>query len=141
MPPISKRLEHIISKELEKNIIPVKTEEGILVGTVLIKSKDHLKFLYRNEELIYGEVFLNVAAIAIANIMAKYRYSERANTIYRTDKEYSRYFIDSQMLRANYEKSIKNRDFEKADILWSRYEQARDRAQIAKSQVEGLAKS
>lgn len=140
MTNVSKRLEQIISKELEKNIIPVKIKDGILVGNILIKSQNHLKFLYKNNELIYGEIFLNRAAIFIANIMAKTKSSMLADQIYQADKDFSKYFIDSQLMRTNYEKSIKNKDFVKADMFWSRYEQAKDRAQLAKSRVESLTK-
>ena len=141
MTNISKRLEQIISKELRENLVPEKTEQGILVGNILIKSQSNLKFLYRNDELIYGEIFLNQSAIAIANIMARNHSSTKADEIYRADQEYARYYIDGQLLRANYEKSKKNRDFERADIFWARYQETRDRAQIAKIRVEGLAKS
>jgi hypothetical protein len=140
MASISKRLEQIISKELEKNIIPIKTEEGILVGSILIKSCDHLKFLYRKGDLVYGEIFLNKAAISMANILAKNSLDLRANDIFNADQEYARNYIDSQMLRANYEKAIKNRDFNRADMLWARYEEARNRAQTAKLRVESLIK-
>jgi hypothetical protein len=140
MTKISKRLEQIISKELEKNIIPIKVEEGILVGNVLIKSRDNLKFLYKNNELIYGEIFLNKAAIFIANLMAKHRSSTLADQVYQADRDFSTYFIDSQLMRTNYEKSIKNKDFVRADMFWSRYEQAKDRVQTAKSRVESLTK-
>ena len=47
MTQISRRLEQIVRKELSKNIIPVKTPDGILVGDVLIINQDNLKFLYR----------------------------------------------------------------------------------------------
>ena len=141
MTNISKRLEQIISKELSKYLVPIKTDQGILVGNILIKSQSNLKFLYRNDELIYGEIFLNQSAIAIANIIARNRSSTKADEIYRADQEYARYYIDGQLLRANYEKSRKNRDFERADIFWARYQETRDRAQIAKTRVEGLAKS
>jgi hypothetical protein len=140
MTKISKRLEQIISKELSNNIIPIKVEEGILVGNVLIKSRDNLKFLYKNNELIYGEIFLNKAAIFIANLMAKHRSSTLADQVYQADRDFSTYFIDSQLMRTNYEKSIKNKDFVRADMFWSRYEQAKDRAQTAKSRVESLTK-
>jgi hypothetical protein len=140
MASISKRLEQIISKELSKTIIPVKTEEGILVGNILIKSRDNLKYLYRNGDLIYGDIFLNQTAIALANILARSNYDPRADQIYRADKDYSKHFIDSQLLRANYEKSKKNKDFDRADMFWARYEQARDRTKSAKSRVESLSK-
>jgi hypothetical protein len=141
MANVSKRLEQIISKELSKNLVPIKTEQGILVGNVLIKSQANLKFLYRKENLLYGEIFLNLSAISIANIMAKNISSIRADDIYRADQEYARYYTDSQLLRANYEKSLKNRDFDKADVFWARYQETRDRARIAKIRVESLAKS
>ena len=141
MTNISKRLEQIISKELSKHLVPIKTDQGILVGNILIKSQSNLKFLYRNDELIYGEIFLNQSAIAIANIMARNHSSIKADEIYRADQEYARYFIDGQLLRANYEKSRKNRDFDRADLFWARYQETRDRAQIAKNRVESLAKS
>lgn len=140
MASISKRLEQIISKELEKNIIPIKTEEGILVGNILIKSRDHLKFLYKKGDLLYGEIFLNKAAIAMANILAKNSMDLRVNDIYNADREYARNYIDSQILRANYEKSVKNRDYDRADIFWARYEESKTRAHLAKIRVESLIK-
>lgn len=141
MTEISKRLEQIILKELSKTIIPVKTEEGILVGNILIKSRDSLKYLYKNGELLYGDIRLNQAAIALANLLARFKYDSRIDQIYNADKDYSKHFIDSQILRASYEKSIKHKDFDRADMLWARYEQARDRTQNAKSRVEALSKS
>lgn len=138
---ISKRLERIISKELRKNLVPVKTEHGILVGNTLIKSQGNLKFLYKNDELLYGEIFLNQTAIAIADIIAKNRLSIKADEIYRADQEYARYYIDGLLLKTNYEKSKKNGDFDRADMFWARYQETRDRAQAAKIRVEFLAKS
>ena len=140
MTEISKRLEQIVRKELSSTIIPIKTEEGILVGNILIKSRDNLKYLYRNGDLIYEEIFLNRAAIGIANILAKNRLSLAASSIYEADREYARNYIDSQLLRANYEKAIKNRNFDRADMLWARYEESKNRAQQAKLRVETLIK-
>ena len=140
MTEISKRLEQIVRKELSSTIIPIKTEEGILVGNILIKSRDNLKYLYRNGDLIYEEIFLNRAAIGMANILAKNRLSLAASSIYEADREYARNYIDSQLLRANYEKAIKNRNFDRADMLWARYEESKNRAQQAKLRVETLIK-
>ena len=63
MTQISRRLEQIVRKELSKNIIPVKTENGILVGEVLIVNEGPIKSLYRNNELLYKEIHLNSVAI------------------------------------------------------------------------------
>jgi hypothetical protein len=141
MTNVSKRLEQIITKELSKTIIPVKTDEGILVGAVLIKCRNNLKFLYRRDELIYGEVFLNRTAVAIATILARQRSDPRADKIYQADQEYARFYTDAQLLQTNHAKSLSNRDFERADTLWARYQETRDRALSAKSRVESLSKS
>jgi hypothetical protein len=145
MTEISKKFEQLIQKTYKEfydkeQIVPAKIGEGILVGVILIKNQNSLKNLYRGNECIYKEIFLNVAAIKIANILNKFKSSSRADQIYKLDQNYGRYFIDSQMLRNNYEKALNNRDYNKADILYARYIESRDRAIIFKNQLENLIK-
>jgi hypothetical protein len=136
MTALSKKLEQLIRNSQE--ILPVKTEQGILVGSVLIVSNNNLKNLYRNEELIYKEIHLNIAAIRLANLLAKRQDLLLADRIYQADREYGKWFIDSQMLRSSYEKSMKIQDYDRADMLWARYCESRDRALQAKKLVESL---
>ncbi len=140
MTQLSKRLEQIVKKELSKNIIPVKTENGILVGEVLIVNDGPIKSLYRNNELLYKEIHLNSVAIRIANILAFRKQSILADELYKADQEYSRWFVDSQMLRAQYQKSISNQDYDRADVFWARYQESRDRTITAKNRAESLVK-
>ena len=141
MTQLSKRLEQIVKKELSKNIIPVKTENGILVGEILIVSEGPIKSLYRNNELLYKEIHLNAIAIKIANMLAYRKQSFVADELYKADQEYGRWFVDSQMLRAQYQKALSNQDFDRADMLWARYQESRDRTTFAKSRAESLIKS
>ncbi len=141
MTQLSKRLEQIVKKELSKNIIPVKTEKGILVGEILIVNEGSIKSLYRNNELIYKEIHLNAIAIKIANILAFKKQNIFADTLYRADQEYGRWFVDSQMLRAQYQKALSNQDYNRADMLWARYQESRDRTITAKNRAESLIKS
>ncbi len=141
MTQLSKRLEQIVKKELSKNIIPVKTAEGILVGEILIVSEGAIKALYRNNELLYNEIHLNSIAIRIANILAFRKTSILADELYKADQEYGRWFVDSQMLRAQYQKAVNNRDFDRADMFWARYQESRDRTTHAKARAESLIKS
>ena len=141
MTQLSKRLEQIVKKELSKNVIPVKTEKGILVGEVLIVSEGSIKSLYKNNELLYNEIHLNSIAIKIANILAFRKSSIFADELYKADQDYGRWFVDSQMLRAQYQKSVSNQDFDRADMLWARYQESRDKTAIAKSRAESLIKS
>ena len=141
MTQLSKRLEQIVKKELSKNIIPVKTERGILVGEVLIVSEGPIKSLYRNNEILYKEIHLNSVAIRIANILAFKKQSILADELYAADQEYSRWFVDSQMLRAQYQKAISNQDFDRADMLWARFIESSDRTTQAKKRAESLIKS
>jgi hypothetical protein len=141
MTQISKRLEQIVRKELSKNIIPVRTEGGILVGDILIVSEGSVKSLYRNSELLYKEIHLNSIAIKIANVLALRKDSVFVDALYRADQEYGRWFVDSQMLRAQYQKAVSTQDFNRADILWARYQESRDRTVSTKNQAESLIKS
>lgn len=141
MTQLSRRLEQIVKKELSKNIIPVKTEKGILVGEILIVSRGSIKSLYRHEDLLYNEIHLNSIAIKIANILAFKKQSIFADTLYKADQEYGRWFVDSQMLRAQYQKAVSNQNFERADMLWARYQESRDRTQSAKNRAESLIKN
>ena len=138
MTQISRRLEQIVRKELSKNIIPVKTAEGILVGDVLITNHLNLKFLHRNQQLLYSEIHLNSIAIKMANILALRHNSIAVETLWRADQEYGKWFVDSQLLRAQYQKAIHNQDYDRADTLWARYCESRDRTVSAKKQAERL---
>lgn len=136
MNSLSKKLEQLIRNSQE--ILPVRTEQGILVGNVLISSDNNLKNLFKADDLIYKDVHLNIAAIRLANLLAKNQNLLLADKIYQADREYGKWFLDSQMLRSSYEKSIKNQDYDRADMLWARYCESRDRALQAKQLVESL---
>ncbi len=142
MTEISRRFESFI-KSANKNladkgiILPVKTDRGIEIGDVLIVSKDNLKYVYFRER-VYGEIYLNSAAIKIANLLALRKNADLVDEIYRLDQEYGKWFVDNQYLLA-LEKRAKDRgDHDRADMLWARYQESRDRAQTAKTKVERL---
>ena len=139
MTQISKRLEQIIRKELSNTIIPVKTTEGILVGDILIVTEGTIKNIFKHSELLYKEIHLNSAAIKIANLLAFRRGSLIIDNLYKADQEYGRWFVDSQMLRTQYQKAMNSQDYERADILWARYIESRDRTITAKNHAECLA--
>ena len=140
MTTVSQRLEQSLRSAIKKNpILPVKVADGILVGSVKIVSEGHLKHLYRNNELLYSNVFLNAVAIKLANIMALRSMSVEADQLYQIDQEYGKNFVDSQLLRANYQKSLNNKDYERADIMWARYCESRDRAETLKNKAQGLS--
>lgn len=138
MTQVSRRLEQIVSSELKKNLIPVKTDQGILVGDVLIVSRGSIKDIVRNTELIYKDVYLNATAIKLANLLAFRKTCLTTDQLYRADQEYGKWFVDSQLLRAQYQKSISNQDYDRADVLWARYCESRDRTLSAKNRVESL---
>ena len=141
MTGLSKRLEQIIRKELSTTIIPVKVSEGILVGDVLITSQDHLKNIYRNDRLLYKEIHLNSIAIKIANMLALKKSTITIEELYKADQDYGKWFTDSQVLRTQYQKSINNKDFERADYLWAKYQESRDKTMSYKKRAERLATS
>ncbi len=141
MTAISKRLAQIVRKELSKNIIPVKTADGILVGEILIVTDGTLKSLWKNNELIYKEIHLNSVAIKMANVMALRSSSIYVDDIYKADQDYGRWFVDSQILRTQYQKSLNNKEYDRADILWARYVESRHRTESTKLRAESLIKN
>jgi hypothetical protein len=136
MTQLSKKLEKLIRSSQE--ILPVKTDKGILVGDVLIVSQGPAKYIYQQDKLFYGEVYLNAAAITIANLLAKRKSTIRIDEIYKADQEYGKWFVDSQLLRAQYEKFKNNQDYDRADMIWARYIESRDRTSSAKKRTEAL---
>jgi hypothetical protein len=109
------------------------------VGDVLITSQGSIKNLVQNGEIKYKEIHLNVAAICIANLLAQRKTGIAADILYNADQEYGRWFVDSQMLRAQYQKAVSNQDFDRADMLWARYQESRDRTITAKNRAQSLA--
>ena len=141
MTRISQRLGHIVRKELLQNPLPIRTTEGILVGDVLIQSQGHMKNLLRDGEIIYGEIHLNAVAIRMANLMCLRKSSLIIDRIYAADQDYGRWFTDSQLLRSQYQKAKDSEDHDRADILWARYCESRDRTVAAKNLADSLTKS
>lgn len=141
MTNLSKRLEQIVRKELSKNLLPTKTKDGILVGNILISSQQHLKNVYQNNELVYENIHLNSVAIKIANSLALKQSFTVIDKIYEADQEYGKWYTESQLIRAQYQRSISNKDFEKADIYWAKYVESRDKMIYAKNRVENLIKT
>lgn len=138
MTDIRRQLDQVVKKTLSEHIIPVKTAEGILVGNVLIESQGTVKHIKKHGEYLYKDISLNIAAVKIANLLAKYRSSTLADRIYRYDQEYAKWFIDAQILLQQHYSSKRKQDFDKADMLWARYCESKHRAQKAKDSVTGL---
>jgi len=147
MADIRRRFEQIVAranKRLieEQRILPVKTVDGILVGCVKITTRETQKDLWLEDKLIYEGVYLNKAAIKLANILAIFKHTTaQSEQLYKADQEYGRYFVESQMLRSKLHYARQQGDFDKADIYLARYTVYKDRVESAKRQVLALAGS
>jgi hypothetical protein len=140
MTNISRRLEQTLSSAIQKNpIIPQRVSAGILVGDVLIINEGTIKHLKQQGEYKYREISLNCAAIRIANLLARRSSTILADQIYTADQDYGRWFVDSQLLRSQYQKAVDNQNNDRADMLWAKYSESRDRAVAAKKRTESLA--
>lgn len=144
MSNINSKLQQVVERTHRRlyeqdQIMPVKTDKGILVGDVLIVSVAHVKNLYQKDQLIYREISLNAAAIKLANILTKYGMNSRTDALYKADQDYGRWLHESQFLRHKYQIARKNGDNDRADIYLARYCTARDRARTAQSHALALA--
>lgn len=143
MSRVNTQLRQVVEKTHKRlfeqyQIMPVKTDRGILVGNVLIVTKDAVKDLYLNNELIYIDVSLNAVTITLANLLAKHGVTYKSDTIYRADHDYGKWLQESQFLRAKYQSARKKGDDDRADIYLARYCTARDKAKTHHSYVLGL---
>lgn len=146
MTNIQKKLDSIIAKEnlrlIEDNQIPpVKTDRGIRVGDVLISSDGHIKNLHKHREVVYKEVSLNAVAIRLANLLAKNVISGSLEILYIADQRYGKWFSDTQFQHAKYQRSLANKNYDKADVFYARYRESKARAIAAKRTVDSLLKS
>lgn len=140
MTSLSNRLDQALNKAIIKApIIPVKTEQGILVGNVLIQSVGNLKNLWQYNQLMFEGINLNAAAIKLANNLAKYGQIKTNFEIYSADQDYGRWLYDSQVFYANFIKAKNKSQYERADTLWARYCESRDRCYKLKTKVEQLS--
>jgi hypothetical protein len=143
MSEVSKRFEQLVKSVYRKFIdngihLPQRTADGILVGKVLIKSNGPLKDLVIDGTTLYNEICLNCVAIKIANNLASDINQSLTEQLYDIDREYSKHFMDSKFLIDNYHKAVNNNNEERAEILWTRYEIAKEKALYAKSRAEYL---
>jgi hypothetical protein len=143
MSEISRRFEEFIRSENRKlaereQILPVKTEQGIRVGDVLIKNHDNLKTVTRGDT-VYKDIFLNAAAVKIANLLALKKSSLRIEELYQADQIYGKWFVESQELLQIHRKLKTAKDHERADVIWAKYQESRDRAKSAKIKVDQLS--
>ena len=141
MTAISQRLDNLIKSSFKQGcIIPKKTEEGIWLADVCISSKGSFKVIKRNSKILYDEIFLNCAAIKMAKLLALRQSADIVDRIYDLDQEFSKWYMDCQLLKKRYELALRNRDQDRADIFMARYTESNRMCQKLKRNVESLSK-
>jgi hypothetical protein len=140
MTSLSKKFEQIVKKELSATVLPVKTDQGILLGDVLIISNGTLKSIMKKDVIKYEDIYLNSAAISIAKLIMYRAYNLTADQIYRLDQEYGKWLTDSLMLKAQHDRAVKRGDCDRADVFWARYLESKERTLAAKARVDCLTR-
>jgi hypothetical protein len=141
---VSKRFE-ILVKGTYKRFIdqgfvpPVATEDGILVGNALIQQDGIYKNIFVDDEKVFADISLNCVAIKIANSLALGKSKTKLVHLYNMDKSYNRLYIDSTIFLDRYHKASNSNDWDRAEIMWIRYDDAKQRAESLKEQIETLS--
>jgi len=143
MSHLSKRFEQIVVRTQKKfldkgTILPEKTDKGIRVGIAEIRPNGVYKDIYRNEDLVFPGVCLNKVAIKLANLVA-WNQGHRAIEIYQADQDYNKFYVETTVLMSSYNMAKESKKFFKADVIWARYTQVKQRANQAKKKAERLA--
>ena len=145
MSELSKRFEQILIATHRKlkdrgAIMPVKTEQGILVGNALITSNGPYKNISVGGEILFEDISLNSVAIKLANLVAWRIQGTRLKELYEIDQEYSRHYIDSAFFLQRHNDALDQGNCDLADIMYSRYLKSKDLATLAKQKAERMAK-
>jgi len=142
MTDIQKKLDRVIRnvhKTLAKDdfVIPQKTEEGILIGKVLMISNGVHKDLYtaQNKDLLYKGIHLNKCAIKMANLIALDRDINKVNKIYQADQKFGAALSDYGMFKDKFIRAKKQKDAFKEDLYVARMLHAKDKYESAKFQA------
>lgn len=141
MTEISRRFEQLIKDYCKKNlrIIPIKTNRGIWIGDILITNQLHFKNVYKNDQLIYSQIFLNETAIKIANLLAVSSATNLCDELYSADQEYGKWLNDWQHFKNQKIKSQNQQDHDRIELLNLRMQESKLRAEKAKIRVTSLS--
>ena len=144
MTDMSKRFEKVVTQTYKQlldqgTMLPTKSDKGIHVGDVLIQSNGPFKNIIKKDKLIYENISLNAVAIRIANLLAWNKNKALQDKLFAADVYYSRFYTDSNIFLDRYHRACNAKDELKAEIMWTRYEDAKFRAINAKSEAEHLA--
>jgi hypothetical protein len=142
MNDLQKKLDTVIRSVQSRliqteNLIPVKIENGIQIGTSTIINKDTLKDVYHRNSLIASGVHLNKIAIKIANLAAISYFNNqlRIKELIGIDQQFGDSLKDYLLFREKYKNSKAKGDYIRSDIHMARMCYSKDRAAYFKKQA------
>lgn len=121
--------------------LPVKTDTGIEIGPVSIRSRENIKDIYVHNKLYYTNISLNAVAISLAKMILLNKNYFDMDRLYKADQEYGKYHTECQFLLYTRRKAIDAEDFDRADSALARYEIAKSKATVAKIKAQSLCLS
>jgi hypothetical protein len=144
MTELSKRFEQIVrstQKRLYEQgaLMPVKTQDGIMVGDATIVGVSSFKDILFRDELKYEKVSLNDSAIKIANVLACNKPLQKADQIYDLDQKYAKNFSDCAFYLDKYHRACELQDQFKSDLYWIRYQEAKYTADYYKDRIRRIS--
>ena len=142
MTDIQKKLDRVIRnvhKTLANQdfVMPQKTDEGILIGNVLMVSEGVHKnpFNAKTMELLYKNIHLNKCAIRMANLIALGRDTHKIQQIYQADQKFGAALSDYGMFKDKFIRAKKQNDDFKQYLYIARMLHAKDKYESAKFQA------
>jgi len=130
-----------------------KTETGTRIGSWKINMNVYEKMgkeiktydivnVYSNESLAQ-DLYLYEVAHGLVKLFNRGETltSQSVREMLNYEEQYSRNRLDALRFKKRYQESIKKKDYTTADIMESRYQQARSHALSAKNQISGLYES
>jgi len=142
---IQQRLDTVIARVNKKlaqqeQVIPKKSDRGILVGDVLIENAGALKNIYVRDQLKYSQVSLNKVAIKVANLLAidEIRYQQKIDQLIMLDGKFGSALAEYQMFKERLSKAHREQDQFRIDMYLARLGYAKSSAEYWKKQALSL---
>jgi hypothetical protein len=143
---IQQRLDTVIARVNKKlvqqeQLIPKKTDKGILVGDVLIESLGSIKNIYHRDRLVFADVSLNKVAVKVANLMAidHIRYQQKIDQLIMMDSKFGSALAEYQMFKGRLAKAHAEQDQFRIDMYLARLGYVKSSAEYWKKQALSLA--
>lgn len=132
---ISSQVSDLYRTTVQSGLVPIITDQGIAVGSCLIKPSDGFFVIYKNNHE-YHRTYSKSAAMIVARLMNKRTDPIEISKIIFADQRAFSARNDLELYKHHYTVACKRNDSVKKMLMEDRFEAANDKYQSAKKIIK-----